>query len=170
MGRPANPRRVADARIQCFRTHGVAASARPTDETVPNLADILREPRRHPGVHLDDDVVVRDESCRRRRLSFAVPPRSALMRAERTTPWAVIDRPASHQPASLGGCFAQHQLRRRARTHFTSGTDPPRSRAVGTCAGRSPRRTSLPKELRSIQARLDGDPASALARVGSFGV
>ena len=60
-GRPANPRRVAEARIHCFRTHGVAVSARPTDETVANLADILREPRRQPGVHLDDDVVVRDE-------------------------------------------------------------------------------------------------------------
>src|SRR6516225_1140039 len=67
LGRPANPRRVADARIQCFRTHGVAVSARPTDATVPNLADTLREPRRHPGVHLDE----------------AVPPCSAVMRAVR---------------------------------------------------------------------------------------
>ena len=49
LGRPATPRRVAEARIQCFRTHGVAVSARPTDATVPNLADLLREPRRQPG-------------------------------------------------------------------------------------------------------------------------
>ena len=67
LGRPANPRRVAEARIQCFRTHGVAVSARPTDATVPNLADIFREPRRQPGVHVDG----------------AVPPCSAVMRAVR---------------------------------------------------------------------------------------
>ena len=39
----------------------VSRSARPTDETVPDLADIPREPHRHPGVHFDGDVVVRDE-------------------------------------------------------------------------------------------------------------
>src|SRR6516162_10253474 len=83
LGRPANPRRVAEAQIHCFRTHGVAVSARPTDETVPNLADLLREPHRQLGVHLDDHVVVRAESCRRRRLSFAVPSWSAVMRAVR---------------------------------------------------------------------------------------
>jgi hypothetical protein len=100
-------------------------------------------------------------------LSCPVPPSCGR---NATTPWAVIDKHASHQPASLGVCFGQHQFRRRAPTHFTSGTDPPRSRAVGTCAGHSPRRTSLPKELRSIQARPDWDAASALTRVGAFGV
>ena len=39
----------------------VSRSARPTDETVPNLADIPREPHRQPHVQLDGDVVVRDE-------------------------------------------------------------------------------------------------------------
>ena len=39
----------------------VSRSARPTDETVPDLADIPREPHRQPHVQLDGDVVVRDE-------------------------------------------------------------------------------------------------------------
>ena len=38
-GRPADPRRVAQARIDGLRTHGVAVSTRPTDETVPDVAD-----------------------------------------------------------------------------------------------------------------------------------
>ena len=44
-----------------IRTHGVAVSAQSTDETVPDLADIPREPHRHPGVYLEDDFVVHDE-------------------------------------------------------------------------------------------------------------
>jgi hypothetical protein len=60
-----------------------------------------------------------------------------------STPWAVVDWPASHQPAFLGRCVAQHPLRRRTRTRFTSGTDPPRSRAVETCAGCPPPATSF---------------------------
>src|SRR6516225_2283466 len=44
-----------------IRTHGVAVSAQSTDETVPDLADIPREPLRQPGVHRDGDVVIRDK-------------------------------------------------------------------------------------------------------------
>jgi hypothetical protein len=49
-----------------------------------------------------------------------------------STPWAVVDWPTSHQPASLGRCFAQHPLHRRTRRRFTSGTEAPRSRAIKT--------------------------------------
>ena len=171
LGRPANPRRVAEARTHCFRTHGVAISARPTDETVPNLADLLREPHRQLGVHLDDHVVVRAESCRRRRLVLPCRPGPPLCGRYASTPWAVVDWPASHQPTSLGHCFAEPQLRRRTRTRFTSGTDPPRSRAIKTCAGRSPRTTSF-AEGTSVRFKRGpyGDPALTSARVGSFGV
>jgi len=88
-----------------------------------------------------------------------------------STPWAVVDWPASHQPTSLGHCFAEPQLRRRTRTRFTSGTDPPRSRAIKTCAGRSPRTTSF-AEGTSVRFKRGpyGDPALTSARVGSFGV
>src|SRR5215831_10784663 len=64
LGRPADPRRVAQARLHGLRTRGVAVSARPTDEMVADLADILREPLREPGVHLDGDVVVRQRPMR----------------------------------------------------------------------------------------------------------
>ena len=88
-----------------------------------------------------------------------------------STPWAVVDWPASHQPTSVGHCFAEPQLRRRTRTRFTSGTDPPRSRAIKTCAGRSPRTTSF-AEGTSVRFKRGpyGDPALTSARVGSFGV
>jgi len=88
-----------------------------------------------------------------------------------STPWAVVDWPASHQPASLGRCFVQNHLCRRTRTRFTSGTDPPRSRAVETCAGRPPSRASF-AEGASVRFKRGshGDPASTSARVGSFGV
>ena len=88
-----------------------------------------------------------------------------------STPWAVVDWPASHQLASLGRCFAQHQLHRRTRTRFTSGTDSPRSRAVETCAGRPPSRASF-AEGASVRFKRGphGDPASTSARVGSFRV
>jgi len=88
-----------------------------------------------------------------------------------STPWAVVDWPASHQPASLGRCFAHNHLGRRTRTRFTSGTDPPRSRAVETCAGRPPSRASF-AEGASVRFKRGshGDPASTSARVGSFGV
>src|SRR2546428_14016891 len=39
VGRPADPRRVAEARIHRLRTHGVAVSAPPTDDTVADLAE-----------------------------------------------------------------------------------------------------------------------------------
>src|ERR1700730_956221 len=74
LGRPADPRRVAEARIHRLRTHGVAVSASPTDDTVADLAYIPREPHRHPGVRLDGDVVVRDGRARPRLIWRAVPP------------------------------------------------------------------------------------------------
>ena len=88
-----------------------------------------------------------------------------------STPWAVVDWPASHQPASLGRCFVQNHLCRRTRTRFTSGTDPPRSRAVETSAGRPPSRASF-AEGASVRFKRGphGDPASTSARVGSFRV
>jgi hypothetical protein len=102
-----------------------------------------------------------------------LPYRPVLPSSRRyvSTPWAVDDGPTSHQPASLGRCFAQHQLCRRTRTRFTSGTDPPRSRAIKTCAGRSPRTTCF-AEGTSVRVKRGpyGDPASTSARVGSYGV
>ena len=85
------------------------------------------------------------------------------------TPWAVVDWPASHQPASLGRCFAQNHLCRGTRTRFKSAR---------TRRGREPSELVLaalhagllsPRELRSIQARPYGDPASTSASVASFG-
>src|SRR5262249_19941960 len=60
LGRSPDPRRTAKARNRHFGTHGLAVSARPPDNTVTNLADVLREPPRLPGVYLDGDVVVRN--------------------------------------------------------------------------------------------------------------
>ena len=66
-----------------------------------------------------------------------------------STPWAVVDWPASHQPASLGRCFAQNHLCRGTRTRFKSAR---------TRRGREPSKLVLavlhpgllsPKELRS---------------------
>ena len=136
LGRSAAPRRIAEARILGLRTRGVALSARPTDETVPDLADIPREPHRQPGVHRDGDVVVRDERCGRRRLGLAVPSCSAAVtrRAARVYSvgggrWASCD-----QPTSLGGCVAQDHLRRCTPTRCRSGKDPPWSCPVEPCA------------------------------------
>jgi hypothetical protein len=51
-----------------------------------------------------------------------------------STQWAVVDGPPPHQPTSLGQCVAQDQLRRRTRTRFRSGKDPPTSCPVKPCA------------------------------------
>src|SRR5260370_530418 len=66
LGRSAGPWRVAEARNHRLRTHRVPVSARPTDETVADLAHILCEPRRQPGVRLDGNLVIRDGRSRRR--------------------------------------------------------------------------------------------------------
>ena len=60
-GAPRIHGELVEARIHRLRTHRVAVSARPTDETVTDLAHIPREPYRQPGIRLDGDVVVRDE-------------------------------------------------------------------------------------------------------------
>jgi hypothetical protein len=80
LGRPADPRRVSEARIHRLRTYGVAVSARRTDETVADLAYVPRESHRAPAVRLDGDVVVGNDRRRYRRLCFAVPPHSAVTR------------------------------------------------------------------------------------------
>src|SRR2546425_10359244 len=46
LGRSADPRRITEARNRHFGTHGLALSARPPNNTVTNLAYILREPLR----------------------------------------------------------------------------------------------------------------------------
>ena len=54
-----------------------------------------------------------------------VPPSCARLPA--STQWAVVDGPPAHQPTSLCRCVAQDQLRRRTRTRFRCGKDPPAS-------------------------------------------
>jgi hypothetical protein len=51
-----------------------------------------------------------------------------------STQWAMVDAPPAHRPTSLGRCVTQDQLRRRTRTRFRSGKDPPRSCPVEPCA------------------------------------
>jgi hypothetical protein len=68
LGRPANPRRVAEARHHRLRTHGVAVYPGPNDGTVAELAYVPRERVRPVGVRLDGDVVgcTGRSRCRRR--------------------------------------------------------------------------------------------------------
>ena len=49
--------------------------------------------------------------------------------------WAFVDWPPSLQPTSHARRVAQHQLRRRTRTRFSSGKNPPQSWTIDTCAG-----------------------------------
>ena len=56
LGRSADLWRVTEARNHRLRTHGVAVSARPTDDTVADLEDIPGESHWQPGVHLDGDA------------------------------------------------------------------------------------------------------------------
>jgi hypothetical protein len=49
--------------------------------------------------------------------------------------WAFVDWPPSLPPTSHAWRVAQDQLRRRARTRFSSGKDPPQSWTVDICAG-----------------------------------
>jgi hypothetical protein len=66
LGRSPDPRRTVEARNRHFGTDGLALSARPPDDTVTNLADVLREPPRGPDIHLAGAVRGRAR-CRRRR-------------------------------------------------------------------------------------------------------
>src|SRR5262245_22800019 len=61
VGRSTNPRRIAGARSRCFRTHGVAVSARPAKGSVPDVADILCEPPGPLGLDLAAEVVVPED-------------------------------------------------------------------------------------------------------------
>src|ERR1700732_4381000 len=68
LGRSADPRRVAEARVHRLRTHRVAVYARPKEGTVAELAYVPRERVRPAGVRLDGDVIGRGgrSRCRRR--------------------------------------------------------------------------------------------------------
>jgi hypothetical protein len=68
LGRSADPRRVAEARIHRLRTHCVAVFARPKEGTVAELAYVPRERVRPAGVRPDGDVIGRGgrSRCRRR--------------------------------------------------------------------------------------------------------
>jgi hypothetical protein len=137
LGRSADPRRVVETRSHCLGTHGVAVSTRPTDGTVATWRTFLAN---HFGNlafastvtslfgESDDDRV---EACG---LPFRpVPPSRDARYASRQ--WAFVDWPPSLQPTSHAWRVAQHQLRRRTRTRFSSGKDPPQSWTIDTCAG-----------------------------------
>ena len=126
LGRPADPRRIAQARLHGLRTHGVAVSAPSTDETVPDLADIPRELLRQPActATVTSSFVTSAEDVDASVLPCPpVPPSCARLPA--STQWAVVDGPPAHQPTSLCRFVAQDQLRRRTRTRFRCGKDPP---------------------------------------------
>ena len=154
LGRPANPRRVAEA--DSF------VSERTVSRYLPDRRTRRSQTwRTFFANHVGNLAFTSTGPCRPVPLSCG---------PYGSTPWAVVDWPASHQPASLGRCFAQNHLCR-TRTRFTSGTDPPRSRAVETSAGRPPSRASF-AEGASVRFKRGphGDPASTSARVGSFRV
>ena len=154
LGRPANPRRVAEA--DSF------VSERTVSRYLPDRRTRRSQTwRTFFANHVGNLAFTSTGPCRPVPLSCG---------PYGSTPWAVVDWPASHQPASLGRCFAQNHLCR-TRTRFTSGTDPPRSRAVETSAGRPPSRTSFGAGASvSFKRGPHGDPASTSARVGSFRV
>ena len=118
LGRPANPRRVAEA--DSFVSERTVSRYLPDRRTrrsqtwrtffanhVGNLALTSTMTSSFPTSH--DDVDASVWPCRP-----VLPSRGRYV----STPWAVVDWPTSHQPASLGRCFTQHPLRRRPRTRF----------------------------------------------------
>jgi len=56
LGCSADPRRIAETRNRHFGTHRLTLSARPPDDPVANVADILREPLRWPDTYLAGDA------------------------------------------------------------------------------------------------------------------
>jgi hypothetical protein len=126
LGRSADPRRVVETRSHCLGTHGVAVSTRPTDGTVADLA--FASTVTSLFGESDDDRV---EACG---LPFRPVPPSRDARYA-SSQWAFVDWPPSLQPTSHAWRVAQHQLRRRTRTRFSSGKDPPQSWTIDTCAG-----------------------------------
>ena len=120
LGRPANPRRVAEAdSFVSERTVSRYLPARRTTRShtgrtffanhVGNLAFTSTMMSSFATSH--DDVDASVWPCRP-----VLPSRGRYV----CTPWAVVDWPASHQPASLGRCFAQNHLCRGTRTRFKS--------------------------------------------------
>ena len=132
LGRSADPWRVAEARDRRLRTHGVPVSAGQLTRRSQTWRTFLAN---HIGnlafastvtasfATSDDDVDALVRPCR------PVPPsRDGRYASNR---WGLVDWPSSLPSTSLGWRVAQHQLRRR--TRFSTGKDPPTSRAVNLC-------------------------------------
>jgi hypothetical protein len=136
-GRSADPRRVVESRVTL------------SERTVSRyLPDRLTEPsqtwRTFLANHIgnlafastvtalfgesdDDGVDVCGLPCRP-----VLPSRDGR---HASSQWAFVDWPPSLPPTSHAWRVAQDQLRRRTRTRFSSGKDPPQSWTVDTCAG-----------------------------------
>ena len=104
LGRPANPRRVAEA--DSF------VSERTVSRYLPDRRTRRSQTwRTFFANHVGNLAFTSTGPCRPVPLSCG---------PYGSTPWAVVDWPASHQPASLGRCFAQNHLCRGTRTRFKS--------------------------------------------------
>ena len=134
LGRSADPRRIAEARIHGLRTHGVAdlpdRRTRPSQTWRTFLAN-------HTGnlacistvtssfATSDDDLRASVLPCRRVPLSHDGQHVS--------NHWASVDWPPSRQSTSVAWRVVQTQIPRRAGSRFKSGKDPPNYVAVNMC-------------------------------------
>jgi hypothetical protein len=104
LGCSANPRRVAEARRHCLRTHGVAVSPGPHEDTVAELAYVPRERVQPVGARLDDHVIGRAgrSRCRRRP---SLPFRPAPTSRDRQSVGVPGAGRSSIGPSRFGACL-----------------------------------------------------------------